>query len=587
MNSKYNYVIFVVAVWLVFTLFNVECTYEEGYKWPTIVISILIRNKEYSLPYFLTSLKKLDYPKDRLCLWIRSDHNEDISIIIVKKWLESVKSEYKLIDAVLDDKSSGRHPGEKGTADWNRQRFEHVIDLREEAMKFARNNWADYILMIDADSFIADPATLKQLVKKNLHVVGPMLISDGLYSNFWCAMTSNYYYERNEDYKPILYRENVGCFNVPMVHSAVLINLRTFSSDLFTYNPKKVKKYDGPEDDIITFAVSVNKSGDSIYVCNDDIYGFIPVPLEEDDELMDDYDQILNVKLEAISRGKKLEVEPLLANFVKYPVPDKVGFDEIYMINLLRRRERRLSMQDNFRELGLDVKIVDAVDGKTLTVEYMDELGLQFVQGYEDPYHKRPMKMGEIGCFLSHYLIWKEIVQKDFQKVIVLEDDIHFTGYFRRKLEIITAEMSQVDWDLVYLGRKILSSSSEEFVTDHLRRPSYSYWTLGYILSGRGARKLLRAQPLQHVLPVDEYLPIMFDQHPNNTWKQQFSRRNLVALSAHPLLIHPTHYTGQSGYISDTEDSVRIDDNVKSQLPIDVSFDEHLKTHLQIDRSDL
>lgn len=47
----------------------------------------------------------------------------------------------------------------------------------------------------------------------------------------------------------------------------------------------------------------------------------------------------------------------------------------------------------------------------------------------------------------------------------------------------------------------------------------------------------------------------MFDQHVNDTWKSHFAERNLVAWSAAPLLIYPTHYTGESGYISDTEDS--------------------------------
>lgn len=54
----------------------------------------------------------------------------------------------------------------------------------------------------------------------------------------------------------------------------------------------------------------------------------------------------------------------------------------------------------------------------------------------------------------------------------------------------------------------------EEFVTAHTTKPLYSYWTLGYLISERGARKLLDAKPLDNMLPVDEFLPIMFDQHP-------------------------------------------------------------------------
>lgn len=42
----------------------------------------------------------------------------------------------------------------------------------------------------------------------------------------------------------------------------------------------------------------------------------------------------------------------------------------------------------------------------------------------------------------------------------------------------------------------------------------YSYWTLAYTISLRGAQKLLAAKPLSKMLPVDEFLPIMYDKHP-------------------------------------------------------------------------
>lgn len=37
---------------------------------------------------------------------------------------------------------------------------------------------------------------------------------------------------------------------------------------------------------------------------------------------------------------------------------------------------------------------------------------------------------------------------------------------------------------------------------------------------------------------------------------EPFKRRDLRAFSAEPLLVYPTHYTGDAGYISDTETSV-------------------------------
>jgi len=67
-----------------------------------------------------------------------------------------------------------------------------------------------------------------------------------------------------------------------------------------------------------------------------------------------------------------------------------------------------------------------------------------------------------------------------------------------------------------YLGRKILRGSEEYQVKDTstLVWPDYSYWTISYMLSYRGAWKLVQQNPLTKLVPVDEYLPIMFDKHP-------------------------------------------------------------------------
>lgn len=115
--------------------------------------------------------------------------------------------------------------------------------------------------MLDADVFLTNPDTLRNLIGKGKTVVAPLLKSDGMYSNFWAGMSPEYYYVRADQYEPILFREETGCFNVPMIHSAVLIDLRKHNSDFLTYTANKLITYDGPIDDIITFAVGANKSG--------------------------------------------------------------------------------------------------------------------------------------------------------------------------------------------------------------------------------------------------------------------------------------------------------------------------------------
>lgn len=53
-----------------------------------------------------------------------------------------------------------------------------------------------------------------------------------------------------------------------------------------------------------------------------------------------------------------------MEKFMSYPKPNTLGLDNIYMINLLRRPERRTRMYRLFNELGALVETFDAVDGR-------------------------------------------------------------------------------------------------------------------------------------------------------------------------------------------------------------------------------
>ena len=58
---------------------------------------------------------------------------------------------------------------------------------------------------------------------------------------------------------------------------------------------------------------------------------------------------------------------------------------------------------------------------------------------------------------------------------------------------------------------------------------------------------------LQSAFPIDLIIINYFLLLSSATWKEQFYPRDLIALSAEPRLIYPSHYYGDKGYISDTE----------------------------------
>ena len=83
-------------------------------------------------------------------------------------------------------------------------------------------------------------------------------------------------------------RKKVGCHEVPMVHTAVLVDLRQEESDLLTFLPDNIADYPGPSDDIIVFALSLTLRSLPLHVCNDRYYGSLTLPLEDGQDLKHD-----------------------------------------------------------------------------------------------------------------------------------------------------------------------------------------------------------------------------------------------------------------------------------------------------------
>lgn len=530
---------------------------ESPLQRPSVLLALIARNAAHSLPHYLGCIDRLDYPKDRIVLWAATDHNIDNTTEVLREWLKNVQQAYHYVEwRPLD------HPkfyaDEIGPKHWSSSRFSHMMKLRQMALKTAREKWADYILFVDTDNFLTNEQTLNKLIAENLTVVAPMLDSSSLYSNFWCGMTPQGYYKRTPDYVPIREWKRLGCFPVPMVHSTFLIDLRREATKSLAFFPPH-PDYTWAFDDIIAFSFSTKMAGIQMHVCNKEHYGSLPVPLKAEQTLEEDVESFVHLLLERMIDDPPLE--PTIHVSLPPRNPDKMGFDEIFMVNLKRRKDRRDRMLRTLYEQDIDVKIADAVDGKALNTSHLKALHIEMLPGYHDPYSGRILTRGEIGCFLSHYNIWKEVVDQGLKKVLVLEDDNRFKPHFRRKIAKLMEdiEQNQLDWDLIYIGRKRMQVQQPEksvLGIMNLVEADYSYWTLAYIISQQGAKKLLAAEPLGKMLPVDEFLPIMYNKHPQEDYKMFYEPRDLKAFSVEPLLIYPTHYTGEAGYVSDTETSV-------------------------------
>ena len=132
---------------------------------PKVMVVLLVRNKGHLLNYTLKLLENQNYPKHRIGLFIRSDHNEDHSEDILETWLESQMEEYYFKDVSIGKNFGERFQDQKlGPMEWSPSRFSHVITLKEEALNKARKLRVDWIWYLDADAFITNPSALRLII---------------------------------------------------------------------------------------------------------------------------------------------------------------------------------------------------------------------------------------------------------------------------------------------------------------------------------------------------------------------------------------------------------------------------------------
>ena len=182
------------------------------------------------------------------------------------------------------------------------------------------------------------------------------------------------------------------------------------------------------------------------------------------------------------------------------------------------------------------------------------------------------------------------MIEKGYERIIILEDDARFVVKFKSVLVHLLNEMKEknIEWDFLYLGRKIIQQYSHLETWNYqvnfkhgygLRRPEFSHWTVGYALTRQGALKLLAQEPLKKILPIDEYIPLMFNKQPNEYWSSFFPQKDLIAYAVQPSIVTPTHYFGEPNYISDTENTPVLD---KTKFEIDESQFKNKNAHIEL-----
>ena len=125
---------------------------------------------------------------------------------------------------------------------------------------------------------------------------------------------------------------------------------------------------------------------------------------------------------------------------------------KIFIISLRSALEKRAHIKTQLDQCGINYEFFDAIDGSALK-------SFSTFREWRDPWSHLHITKGEVGCALSHFMVWEKIKKDTAPAAMVLEDDFIIQNPDIFKL--LAQWHGNPLFDFLYLGRKKISAEPE------------------------------------------------------------------------------------------------------------------------------
>ena len=171
----------------------------------------------------------------------------------------------------------------------------------------------------------------------------------------------------------------------------------------------------------------------------------------------------------------------------------------ICVISMPDAKDRRATFEDRAKTAPVAWEFFDACTTVVPGLTY-DEARAKVLMG-------RSLTAGEIGCYASHFALWRKLADGDDEQYIILEDDVIADWKYLERLTEVDFSRSGIDylrlycrrpaWFVVrrfyYLGKHLIELTDRAFGTQ------------GYVITRSGAERLI-AHCSRIVRPIDSQL---------------------------------------------------------------------------------
>lgn len=182
-----------------------------------------------------------------------------------------------------------------------------------------------------------------------------------------------------------------------------------------------------------------------------------------------------------------------------------------FVISLETRQDRYEYIKQNYIHNTIyDLEIIKAYDGKNINnnSENYNLLKNTFLNSIEDNKNKNKninnynylyigdFTLGEVGCFVSHILLWKKIINENIDQALIFEDDCIFNVNFSNRLDNIIKNEMPPDYNILWIGGKMgdnYINNKNNIISNNIaiKKEEHPYGTFSYIITRKCAQLLL------------------------------------------------------------------------------------------------
>lgn len=169
--------------------------------------------------------------------------------------------------------------------------------------------------------------------------------------------------------------------------------------------------------------------------------------------------------------------------------------------------------------LGRKINFFDGIFGRNVDLNNLSVFDNNLSFNFNYRY------IGEVGCYLSHFMLIKECINSPTKYTVILEDDFVINdSNFNNNLKN-TLEKINIDFDMLYLGN--ITENRGEKLVDNIYFPNKNQQILGthgYLINNKNALKILKA--LYNInMPID------------HKFRYEFLKNNINVLMLYPSIV--------------------------------------------------